>query len=703
MTEELKVNFQYQGNKIIIQCRGYEKMKDIADRFKTKIGLNSNNLIFLCHGANLNLENTFNEEIKDEDKKNNQINVVVENNDDSLDNNKETIKSKNIICPICKENCRMCIINYKIILFECKNGHKTNNILLEEFDNKQQISEYLITCDDCDNENKGSSYKHIFYQCLTCKKKLGPLCREKHKKEDHKIIDYNEKDYMCEIHNDFFYSYCQDCSLNICMNCYSEHKDHNMIEYQIIIPKKEKLNAELIELRRKIDIINHFMDEVNKKFEIVKKKMEIFYQINYDILNNYNNYNLHDKSYKLFKNVNEISNNIKLSNIDKIINEKKTSNKIAEILNAYEKMVTIEENHDIIQKKEIDNKTHKKEKEKDNKEKDNKEKDKKEKDNKEKERLKNDFKRLNTINAFPNNEQKVITNEKQKKPPSNKKNDFQKSKARRQSAKEVYSSVKIVKEDEKLGPNEIILKYKKGTIKDKAIKIFGEKFVSNNSSNCSIKFDDKTLELKEKLELPKNYKNEENIKIKLIANNLTDMSYMFHDCTGLTSIGNNSTIDTSNVTNMSYMFYNCISLINLSCVSKWVTSNVTNLSHMFNSCTSIKELPDISNWDTSKVTTLDHLFYYCISLSFLPDISKWDISNVTTINSLFEDCHSLVSLPDISKWNTSNVTHMNSTFSSCSQLKCIPDISSWDISKVEFKYNMFGGCTSLKNIPSKFK
>ena len=699
MTEELKVNFQYRGNKIIIQCRGYEKMKDIAGRFKTKIGLKSNDLIFLCHGTNLNLENTFNEEIKDEDKKNNQINVVVENNDDSLDDNKETIKAQNIICPICKENCRMCIINYKIILFECKNGHKTNNILLEEFDNKQQISEYLITCDGCDNENKGSSYNHKFYQCLTCKKKLGALCKEKHKKEDHKIIDYDQKDYMCEIHNDNFYSYCQDCSLNICMNCYSEHKDHNIIEYEIIKPEIEKLNEELVELRKKIDTINQFMDEVNKKFEIVKKKMEIFYQINYDILNNKNFFqDKKNKNYQLLKNINGISKNIELSNIDKIINEKKTSNKIAEILNAYEKMITKEENHDIIQKEEIDNKTHEK---------------KKEKDKKEKEMLKTDFKRFSTINICPNIGQKVKsypgknfeTNaiEKPKKPANKKINEFQKKTARRQSAKEIDSSIKKLKEDEKLGPNEIILEYKKGSIKDKIIKIFGEKFVSNNSSNCSIKFDDKTLELKEKLELPKNYKNEENIKIKLIANNLTDMSYMFHDCTILTSIGNNSTLDTSNVNNMSYMFYNCISLTNLSCISKWVTSNVTDISHMFYSCSSLKKLPDISKWDTAKVTTLDYLFYYCNYLTSLPDISKWDISNVTTINSLFEDCHSLISLPDISKWNTSKVTHMNSTFHSCEQLKSIPNISSWDISKVEFKYNMFGGCTSLKNIPSKFK
>ena len=564
MTEELKVNFQYQGNKIIIQCRGDEKMKDIVGRFKTKIGLNSNDLIFLCHGTNLNFESTFNEEIKDEDKKNNEINVVVEKNDNSLDNN-ETIKSKNIICPICKENCRMCIINYKIILFECKNGHKTNNILLEEFDNKQQINEYYITCDDCDHENKGSSYNHKFFKCLTCKKKLGILCKEKHRKEEHKIIEYDKKDYICEIHNDYFYSYCQDCRLNLCMNCYFDHKDHNIFEYQIIIL--------------------------------------ILFQT--------------------------------------------------------------------------------------------------------------DFKRLRTISVCPNTEQKVKsfpgknfeTNavEKPKKPSNKKINDFQKNKTKRQSAKEIESSIKKLKEDEKLGPNEIILEYKKGTLKDKIIKIFGEKFVSNNRNNCSIKFDDKTLELKEKLELPKNYKNEENLKIKLIANNLTDMSYMFHECTVLTSIGYNSTLDTSNVTNMSYMFYNCNSLTNLSCISKWITSNVTDISYMFYSCSSLKKLPDISNWDTAKVTTLDNLFEYCTSLSSLPDISKWNISNVTTINYLFADCQSLISLPDISKWNTSNVTHMNYTFSSCEQLKSLPDISSWDISNVEFKYNMFGGCTNLKNIPSKFK
>ena len=44
---------------------------------------------------------------------------------------------------------------------------------------------------------------------------------------------------------------------------------------------------------------------------------------------------------------------------------------------------------------------------------------------------------------------------------------------------------------------------------------------------------------------------------------------------------------TSNVTNMSYMFYNCS---NLASVSLFDTSNVTNMSDMFSNCSSLEEI-----------------------------------------------------------------------------------------------------------------
>ena len=355
MEEASKVKFQYLGQEIIVQCKGNKKMKDIGNRFKSKIQLKSNNLIFLCHGINLNLEKTFNEEVKDDDKKNNEMTVIVHEGISPLNNslNKVMTKSKDIICPICKENCRMCIINYKIILYGCKNGHKTNNIFLEDFNNTQLINESSIICDDCHNENKGSCFKKQFFKCLTCKKNLGILCNEKHKKEDHMTIDYDKKDYICEVHNDFYISYCKECRLNLCMTCYSEHNNnHNKIDYRIIFPKKSKINEKIIELRNKIDKIKIFITDIIEKLKKVMEKMDIFYQINYNILNDNK---LQNKNYQILQNINEISNNIEISNVDKIINEENISNKISELLKVFDKMVNKEENHDVIHKEEIDN------------------------------------------------------------------------------------------------------------------------------------------------------------------------------------------------------------------------------------------------------------------------------------------------------------------------------------------------------------
>ena len=42
------------------------------------------------------------------------------------------IKSNDVICPICKEICKYEIKEHKIKLYDCKNGHITDNIKLDE-------------------------------------------------------------------------------------------------------------------------------------------------------------------------------------------------------------------------------------------------------------------------------------------------------------------------------------------------------------------------------------------------------------------------------------------------------------------------------------------------------------------------------------------------------------------------------------------
>ena len=136
--------------------------------------------------------------------------------------------------------------------------------------------------------------------------------------------------------------------------------------------------------------------------------------------------------------------------------------------------------------------------------------------------------------------------------------------------------------------------------KEKRIKIFGKKFVENNKNKCKIKIKEKIIELNEYYEINENEKKNEYLDILLIGiNNVKDMSYMFYNCSSLSSLPDISKWNTSNVNNMSSMFYNCSSLSSLPDISKWNISNVNNMSYMFSRCSSLLSIPEISKWDTS--------------------------------------------------------------------------------------------------------
>ena len=82
----------------------------------------------------------------------------------------------------------MDIKDYKINLYDWKNGHRKENILLNEFEETQNIYLSNIICDICKKNNKSISYNNIFYKCLTCNNNICPLCKSNHDKE-HKIIN----------------------------------------------------------------------------------------------------------------------------------------------------------------------------------------------------------------------------------------------------------------------------------------------------------------------------------------------------------------------------------------------------------------------------------------------------------------------------------------------------------------------------------
>ena len=175
---------------------------------------------------------------------------------------------------------------------------------------------------------------------------------------------------------------------------------------------------------------------------------------------------------------------------------------------------------------------------------------------------------------------------------------------------------------------------------------------------------------------------------------VTSMSCMFYNCSGLTGELDLSNWNTANVTSMSYMFYNCSGLTGELDLSNWNTANVTNMSNMFKSCSDLTSL-NISNWNTANVTNMSSMFEFCSKITTL-DLSTWSTSNVEYMNYQFEYCSKITTL-DLSTWDTSNVADMRNMFLNCSGLTEL-DLSNWNLSNLREMGGMFYNCKSLTNL-----
>ena len=330
----VEIEFTYNSLPTVIQCQKDEYMKDICQRFSNKVRIELSKVYFLYRGQTLDINQAFNKILKEDDKNSNRINLLVYSYDNNnLNNNFEN--SKEIICSKCGNICLINFNEYKINISGCKNNHSINGISLNEFQNFQKIDISKIICNDCKNNNKKTSYN--FYKCLTCKKDLCSLCKDKAHKE-HDSIEYDKLNYICNLHNEPFSSFCKKCNQNICMFCESEHKDkENIIYYRDILPKKDVMKNQIEELKNIINQFKEKIQDIKNIFDMINTNLEIYVNINDKMIKNFEKKN---RNFQLFNNMKEIINNN--INILKELNEiKNESDKIKFFSNAfkiYEKM-----------------------------------------------------------------------------------------------------------------------------------------------------------------------------------------------------------------------------------------------------------------------------------------------------------------------------------------------------------------------------
>ena len=336
MSEAL-VEFNYEGCLLKIQCNPDEKMEDILKKFATKVLKKKEQFYFIYGGGMINEKLTFKEQVNVNDQKRNAMSILVNKIDDESNQERHSLKkSKYIICPKCKESARISINNYKIEIYGCKNGHKTDNILMKDFKPTQDFDEAKINCQKCNKINKSASYGGVFFFCFECNINLCQLCKSIHDKS-HNIIDYDDKIFTCNLHYESYYSYCMDCKKDICLACESEHKGHEILSYGSILPNQKKLKEDLNGLAKIKEVFKKEIEDIINKLNDLIFMLNDYSKIFEDIINSYGSKR---RNYFLLQNIQNINNfnNHFIKTINLINEERETSKKIIYIIDLFNNM-----------------------------------------------------------------------------------------------------------------------------------------------------------------------------------------------------------------------------------------------------------------------------------------------------------------------------------------------------------------------------
>ena len=336
-----QIEFIYNSYKINIQCQSDDKISNSIEKFLSKFNKKKEEIVFIYNGDKLDEELSFKEIANNLDKARNLMKVLVTDNLSEEEKKTSLKKSKYIICPECQENARISIKDFQISIYDCKNGHVTNNIQLNEFEKTQYINETKIICGVCKAKNKNESTNNKFCLCSTCKLNLCLLCQTIHDKS-HYIIDYDDKDFYCQIHSDVYNCFCLDCQKDLCALCENQHSGHKLINHGSIMPDKDACQKELENLDLTIKSLKKNIKEIVTKLNLLNDSLDNYFEIYSNMVKNFD---MRKRNYSSLQNINDIKqyNNFFMQKITEIINDNNIKTKFNELLDLFNQMSFNEE------------------------------------------------------------------------------------------------------------------------------------------------------------------------------------------------------------------------------------------------------------------------------------------------------------------------------------------------------------------------
>ena len=138
------IDFNLNQSHIVIQANLTDRFRDVINRYFQKSLFNPNSVTFITNGKVVNPSVSIRKHMSTLDLSEKKLNVLV-NMLESNEAPKEIItKSEQIICPQCKEPCRIAFEDYKIKLYECANKHEIKDIKISDFIDTQMVNESKI-------------------------------------------------------------------------------------------------------------------------------------------------------------------------------------------------------------------------------------------------------------------------------------------------------------------------------------------------------------------------------------------------------------------------------------------------------------------------------------------------------------------------------------------------------------------------------
>ena len=121
---------------------------------------------------------------------------------------------------------------------------------------------------------------------------------------NHNVINYDQKNYICQKHNEPFIKYCSKCNVNLCFSCEEDHETHETISLGELKPNIDEAKSKLMQMNEEINFFNNKIEQIIKKLNELINIINIYYEINDNILNGYDKKN---RNFQIFQNIKQIS------------------------------------------------------------------------------------------------------------------------------------------------------------------------------------------------------------------------------------------------------------------------------------------------------------------------------------------------------------------------------------------------------------